>query len=137
MNQRTRGAALKEEHKRHGYVIRAGKRKWKVTQWFEIIRRRARKRGLECTISANDLEIPTHCPLLGIPLFFSDGKQTPNTPSIDRIDNTRGYTPDNIQVISWEANFVKLNQTLEHVRKRITFFQQLEQIMVQHTKGAP
>jgi len=34
-------------------------------------------------------------------------------PSVDRIDATLGYTPENIQVISWRANFLKSNGSPE------------------------
>lgn len=50
-----------------------------------------------------------------ITLQFTDGTDTveiysgafPNSPSLDRIDNTKGYTPDNIWVISQRANAMK------------------------------
>jgi hypothetical protein len=38
-------------------------------------------------------------------------KGNPNSPSIDRIDNNRGYTKDNIAVICWECNHRKTDLT--------------------------
>lgn len=68
-----------------------------------------------------DLDIPDKCPILDIPLFFSNGKESgqagPNTPSVDRIDNTRGYTKDNIRVISYKANVIKGSLSLDIVER--------------------
>ena len=36
-------------------------------------------------------------------------------PSIDRIDSTKPHTIDNIQIISWRANNIKMNATLEEL----------------------
>lgn len=79
-------------------------------------KRRARKKGLEHTITHVDIVIPSHCPLLGIPLIKNQGTGgNDNSPSLDRIDSTKGYTPDNIWVISYKANTIKSNATLEEL----------------------
>lgn len=73
---------------------------------------RAKKKGFEHTISITDIHIPDICPLLGIPLFpGTNGKVGPNSPTLDRIDSSKGYTPDNIWVISYKANTIKSNAT--------------------------
>lgn len=74
-------------------------------------RRRARKLGLECTITVWDVEIPERCPILGIPLVRGTWQDRDGSPSIDRINPARGYTPDNIQVISAKANRMKNDAT--------------------------
>lgn len=74
-------------------------------------RRRARKLGLECTITVWDVEIPERCPVLGIPLARGTWQDRDGSPSIDRIDPAGGYTPDNIQVISAKANRMKNDAT--------------------------
>jgi hypothetical protein len=40
-----------------------------------------------------------------------------NSYSIDRVDNTRGYTMDNICIMSLKANKMKSNGTLEELVK--------------------
>jgi hypothetical protein len=67
---------------------------------------------LECTISEEDIVIPDTCPILGIPLITGTGKGAkPGSISVDRKDSARGYTPDNIQVISQKANIMKSDAT--------------------------
>jgi hypothetical protein len=57
---------------------------------------------------------PTHCPVLGIELTY--GGPLDSSPSIDRLDNTRGYTVDNVRVISTRANRIKSDGTAEEHR---------------------
>lgn len=81
----------------------------------------ARRKGLPFDITIEDIEIPTICPVLNIPIFFSD-KRTNNTPSIDRIDNSKGYTKDNIVVCSWRANLLKKDATLLELSQLAHFY---------------
>ena len=63
----------------------------------------------EFSLEVSDIEIPDVCPILGIPLNMNSGRSGAykNSPSLDRIDNSKGYTKDNIQVISQQANAMK------------------------------
>jgi hypothetical protein len=73
-------------------------------------RARAKKLGLEFNLEESDLIIPSVCPVLGIPLYFSNtGKKgaTDNTPTLDRVDNSKGYVKGNVFVISSRANILK------------------------------
>ena len=61
------------------------------------------------------------CPVYNIPMFYEwqDNKGAtlgnPNAPSVDRIDNTKLHTIDNIQIISVKANLHKGNATLDEL----------------------
>ncbi len=72
-----------------------------------------------------DLTIPITCPVLDIPLREEKGRQSDNSISIDRIDSSKGYTPDNIVVVSWKANRLKSNATLDEMKKLVEFYEQL------------
>ena len=72
-------------------------------------RRRAKESGKECTISASDIHIPKRCPVLGIRLAF--GGPRDNTPSLDRINPSKGYIPGNVQVVSQRVNRCKSDLT--------------------------
>ena len=81
------------------------------SQLLRSARCRAKQKGLECTITQKDIIIPHLCPVFKEPLQ----RITPYAPSIDRIDNSKGYTPDNIAVMSRRANRLKGEGTLtEH-----------------------
>lgn len=82
----------------------------------------AKKTGREFSLVEEDIKIPSHCPVLGIPLEVKAGLGLrDNIPSIDRIDSSKGYTKDNIQIISWRANNLKSNGTLEEFQKLVRF----------------
>ena len=89
---------------------------WKMHQ---RAKQRCRESGREFTISVEDITIPDICPILGIPLNVNSGRPGAykNSPSLDRIDNSKGYTPDNIQVISQEANAMKRSASNSELHK--------------------
>jgi len=60
---------------------------------------------------------PEFCPILGIKLEPGTGVQKDCNPSLDRIDNTKGYTKDNICVISLKANRLKNSASLDEIIK--------------------
>lgn len=52
----------------------------------------------------------THCPVSGLPFKFgaaTNNAVDPLTPSLDRLDPTLGYTPDNTRVVCAFVNFAK------------------------------
>lgn len=86
------------------------------------IKHRARKNKIPFNLTSDDIEIPDKCPVLGIPLFFSEKKATDNSPSIDRIIPEKGYVKDNIIVTSWRANKIKTNATIDELIKVAEFY---------------
>lgn len=96
------------EYREH---ILAGKRKSHRNNLERAILNRAKQRaikwGLDFDIEITDIIIPEICPLLEIPIFAGTKGNYHNSPSLDRIDNTKGYTKDNIRVISTLANSMK------------------------------
>ena len=81
-------------------------------------RHRAKKNGLPFDLSLDDIIVPTHCPVLGIPLFSVKGQSrppVPNAPTLDRVIPSLGYVNGNVQVISFRANTLKRDGTLEEI----------------------
>ena len=74
---------------------------------------RAKKRGYDFTITKYDIIIPEKCPALGIELKYNNKPQMPSSPSLDRLDSAKGYTKENINVISGRANIIKSDATFE------------------------
>lgn len=76
---------------------------------------RAKKLGLEFNLTQQDIIIPKVCPLLNIPIVHGHGNRINSSPSLDRKDSKRGYTRDNVWVISWRANHLKGDATTEEL----------------------
>jgi hypothetical protein len=83
--------------------------------WYKI-KRHAISRKLEFDISIEDAwrqfeKQNGRCALSGLPIhlnnFKLDGKYTWHTASLDRIDSTKGYRPNNIQWIHKNINIMK------------------------------
>jgi len=76
---------------------------------------RATEKGIEFDITTDDIQIPDVCPVLGIPIFKGNGKRTDNSPTLDRIDNSKGYVKGNVMVISHRANLIKNSASIREV----------------------
>lgn len=86
-----------------------------IHSMWKSAKNRAAKKGLEFNIEESDIIIPAICPLLNIPIMFGTRKDYNSSPSIDRIDNTKGYIKGNIWIISKKANTMKNSATLEEL----------------------
>jgi hypothetical protein len=92
-----------------------------------VIKNRAKNTNKEFNITIEDIVIPKYCPLLEIKLCTKPygergrGKGfAMNTPSVDRIDNSKGYIKGNVRVISMKANAMKYSATEEELIKFCT-----------------
>ena len=81
----------------------------------ERAKQRARRKNLPYGLRRQDLVIPTHCPVLGIPLVIG-AKRSDASPSLDRIDPRKGYVPGNVRVISDRANRLKGDRSLSEIQ---------------------
>ena len=54
---------------------------------------------------------PIKCPVFNVDLIYGAGIKGKYAASIDRIDSSKGYTKDNVQIISYLANLMKSNAT--------------------------
>lgn len=109
-----------ERHRRDQRELKFKRPNFKL---WSSAKRRAKQKGLEFDIEVSDILIPELCPILDIPLFFTEGQKTPNTPSVDRVDNSKGYIKGNVKVISQKANTLKSSATLEQVRRIVKYIE--------------
>lgn len=103
-----------------------------ITYMLSGARRRAKERGLEFNIGPEDIAIPEFCPILDIKIEAKAGMgRSGNAPSIDRVDNSKGYTKDNILIVSDRANSLKKDSTEEERKLMFDFYKKLmmEQIL--------
>jgi hypothetical protein len=85
---------------------------------------RARRSGLAFDLTIGDIKIPAICPALGIPIICHGGP-IDNAPSVDRIDNSKGYSRGNVIVVSWRANRLKADGSLEEIVRLAAFYSKL------------
>ena len=78
---------------------------------------RAKQKDLDFNITKEDIVIPDTCPLLGTPM---------ESPSLDRIDSSKGYTKGNVWVISNRANTLKNDATLTELKTLVENLQRLK-----------
>ncbi len=111
---------MNSHYQKYKESIKATSYKWlhehQEVRILNTCKQSAKKRGLEFSLGFSDIKIPTICPYLGIPItnIFNQGRVFSNA-SIDRIDNTKVYTPDNIEIISDLANRMKQDATKEQL----------------------
>lgn len=86
---------------------------------YTLAKQRAKRKKLEFDLEISDIIIPDFCPVLGIKLGIHTGYRKENSASIDRVDNERGYTKDNIIVMSFKANRMKSNFTLDELEQLV------------------
>jgi len=92
--------------------------------WYRLwagAKARADKKGLPFTIEPTDvydliadLEV---CPVLGIPLCWTNDKMKDDSPTLDRMVPSLGYVVGNLAVISQKANRIKSDAVSDEVGK--------------------
>jgi hypothetical protein len=89
-----------------------------LTILLKSARYRANKKGIAFNLTKEDLVVPKVCPLLGIKLESQIGKgyAKDNSPTLDRLDPSKGYVKGNVWIISMKANRIKNDATLEEIK---------------------
>jgi len=99
--------------------------------WLARMLRAKKFSGAERTSLLETIATPSHCPILGLELNYDGtgvcGKWShkDNSPSIDRIDSTKGYEATNIVIISWRANRIKNDGTWEELLRIGNYYRDL------------
>ena len=92
---------------------------------YHRLKQSAKKRGISFELTVADIyyiDIPITCPILGMPLKWHRGIPQDDSASYDRIDSTKGYSVDNLQIISFRANRSKSNLSDAELKKFGMFF---------------
>ncbi len=108
-NKKHRKTYKQKYHKVHpekrerqwGRWYRTHQQNWMCSQ----AKRRAKNKRLSFDLRPDDIVIPKRCPVFGFILKISKGRFSDRSPSLDRIDPTKGYIKNNIKVISWSSRY--------------------------------
>lgn len=92
------------------------KKSWssKTTEYkiWSRAKSRAQLKGLDFDLEVEDIVVPDYCPVFKTPM---------DIPSIDRHDPNKGYTKDNIVIMSNRANVLKNDGTIEEFEKLLEY----------------
>lgn len=103
---------------------------YRLKMLLNASKQRAALKNREHTLTLEDIKelYPKDgkCPVFGFDLEFNSAGFRETSPSIDRIDSTKGYTRDNVQIISWKANRLKAYATVEDLEILVAFLKQGE-----------
>jgi hypothetical protein len=116
---------LRQEVKQQRYFDKWG-HKDTSSDLYQVCRakfraKKANAKDQEWTVTFGELDWPTHCPVLGMELDYFAEQRQENSPSFDRIDSDKGYVTGNVKIISWRANRIKNDGTVEEHEKIIEY----------------
>lgn len=98
---------------------------WAQRQMLYRARARAKKHDIPFNITLEDIQnVWPHdnsCPVFGVP-FDLNGTNMQYCASLDKVNPKLGYVVGNIIVISYRANSIKQDSTLEELRVLLEFF---------------
>ncbi len=105
-----------EKYTKHGEKYKTKNRtQRKESPYLNVnaLKSRAKQKGWDFDLIKEELLIPPICPVFGIPLIKTGGQATDNSPSADRLDNTKSYVKSNVKIISFRANRLKSDGTIK------------------------
>lgn len=106
-------AANPELHRQRGISFR---NRNPLSRILTSTKQTAKLKGLEHNITVEDLQQVLICPYTKIEIDWSVSGKHMRNPSVDRIDNSKGYIKGNVEVISNLANSMKNQATVEQLQ---------------------
>lgn len=115
------------EKNREAYLRRAARhaqrsyedRDYRVRSILRVAKYRAKRKGIVFALQAEDIKWNDVCPVLHIPIVLDNhgiGRQAPTSPSLDKIENDKGYVKGNVRIVSNRANMLKSDMTREEAK---------------------
>jgi hypothetical protein len=93
---------------------------------LSITKSRAKQAGIDFNLTIEDVVIPSHCPIFEMELKHGKGTTAPSSPTLDRLDSSKGYVKGNVNVISHKANSLKGHGTAEQHRRIADWMESLK-----------
>lgn len=138
--QRVRSRVYNQSYLRSGRRAesrRANPQSLQLSTMLNSSKKRAREKNLDHDIDLAYLRsiAPSHCPYLGVELRWEvqnglgvKARTFPNSPSLDRIDSSKGYVRGNVAIVSHRANCIKNDATEQEL---IEMGQRIAQLKMQ------
>lgn len=126
---RERRAKYREEHREE--IRERAREAYKKNPYCFLlhnIKTRAKRQGVPFNITAEDIETPEFCPVLGIRMERSTnpkGGISDCSPTVDRLVPELGYVKGNVIVVSHKANRIKNNATIDELETVARFYRDL------------
>ncbi len=122
-NQHTRNGQKRKQRIERDEAYREKQREYKrmnskknfISGILGRAKQRAVKYGIPFDLVPSDIHVPEKCPLLEVPLVLGTKGNYAYSPSLDRVDPAKGYTRDNVRIISTLANTMKNNATRQQL----------------------
>lgn len=119
---------MKTESERKAFVRQKGIN-WRRNSRFKYacarVKQSAKNKGLEFNLDAEYLESiypkDGRCPVLGIEMEVGCGHRTFCSPSLDRLNNDEGYVRGNVVWMSWIANKIKGDHSVERLEAVVKY----------------
>lgn len=92
----------------------------KAVVLYNAAKQRANRKGIEFSISLDRIKTALEigiCEVTGISFCNSEDRKSAFSPSIDRTDNSKGYTEENVKIVCWGYNAAKNQFPIEDVIK--------------------
>ena len=103
-----------------------------IPQLISGFRNRAKKQNVPFNLTVDDMKdliknAADICPALGVKMKIAKlyANDSNYSPSFDRIDPKKGYTKNNIVIVSNRANRIKSDATVDEIRKVADFYEKL------------
>jgi len=101
---------------------------YRLRSLMHAAKARALQKNREFTLTLKQLKelFPKDgcCPVFGFTLEWNTSGFRETSPSLDRIDSSKGYTKENVQIISWRANRLKLDATVSELELLLNYMKQ-------------
>ncbi len=91
-----------------------------TVELYNQAKNRAKRDSIPFTIDLEDVIIPTVCPVLEVPISFTEKEMAP---SLDKKINELGYVKGNVFVVSKRANRLKNDASIDEIRKILKYME--------------
>jgi hypothetical protein len=95
---------------------------------FNTRKQQAKNKGIPFTVTYEEIEKPEYCPVFGIKLNYGwsgvGGPSDHTKASFDKVIPALGYVPGNVFIISWRANKLKNNMSIEELEQILKYMKE-------------